>query len=291
MFLVRSIFAAIDVQAWSAATSETAVRGAALVARVFLVDGAVLRRHGRGFLDDHPPAGGHDEEHLLAVVRRDRLVGAGSEHDVGNPERARQELHVRQNVALALREDAGSWVEVGGCIRQCDDFVSGVRAILRRNPQPAQRKAGVEGADVGVDLGAEEVVAGALRPGGVVVEAACDLRVEQQRRAAQDVVSDRRRLRQQKSPRRPHLGEGEHRVALRPLDRTLRCLQLRGEVLTGLLGRSQERTQRIRRCLALPVAEQAGAVGRIGEGTEELQVLLHRLDRRRPAAACCRAAG
>ena len=46
-----------------------------------------------------------------------RAIGVRAEDDVGDAERARQELHVREHVALALGEDAGGGIEVGRASR------------------------------------------------------------------------------------------------------------------------------------------------------------------------------
>ena len=247
-----------------------------LVARVFFVDRFVLRRHGGGFFNDEPAPGGDDEKHLLSVVRRDLLVGAGPKHDVGNPERARQQLHVRQHVALALGEDAGGRVEVGRRIGERHDLVPGIRAVLRRDPQAAEGKPGVERAHAGVGRGAEEVMTSALPSGGVFVQAARHPRIEQHWRAAQDVVPDGGGWRQQHGPGRPHLREGEHGITLGPFDHSFGLPQLRREVSARLARRRHEITQGSAGGLALPLAEQAGAVSRVGEGAEKLQMPLSR---------------
>ncbi len=207
---------AVDMQPRSAAR-QAAVRGARLVTRVLLVHGAVRSRHRRGFLENHSSTRRRDKEDLLSVVRLDLGVGVRPEYDVRDAERARQELHVRQHVALTLSENAGGRVEVGGRFRQDDDLFAREAARLGRHAQPSHCQTRVEGAQAGIDLGAEQVVADALPALREVVQVARYLGVEQKRRAAQDVVADAGRLRQHQLPGRQHLGKGEHGVGLRPL--------------------------------------------------------------------------
>jgi hypothetical protein len=116
---------AVDVQA-RAAARETAVGGPVLVAGEVVVDGVILRRHRGGLLQDHTPARRHDEEYLLAIVRPDPLVGAGPNHDVRDPERARQELDVREDIPLPQGQDPGRRVEIGRRLGQRDDLIAGV---------------------------------------------------------------------------------------------------------------------------------------------------------------------
>ncbi len=212
---------AVDVEPRPAA-AEAAVGGARLVARVLVVDGAVLGVIADASLRMTRPPGVTMKKTCWPSCGVSARVGARAEDDVGDAERARQELHVREHVALALGEDAGGGIEVGGRLGQRDDLVARVAAVLRRDAQAAEGEAGIERAHVGVDGGAEEVVADALRAGGEVVEPARDLR---RRAAAASRAGCRRGCRRSAAAgasTAPHTSaKASVGVALRPLDDAL----------------------------------------------------------------------
>ena len=65
------------------------------------------------------------------------VEGLRAEDDVRDAERARQELHVREHVALALGQDAGGGIEVGRRLGERHDLVAGVAVVLRPDAQAA----------------------------------------------------------------------------------------------------------------------------------------------------------
>ena len=110
-FLGPSVLRAISLPTgeaiWDTETVEVTVRGA----KVPLLE--YLNLDKSDFCFGGPP-----------VVRGDLPVRGRPEDDVRDAERSRQELHVRQHVALALRQDAGRRLEVGGRFRQDHDLVT-----------------------------------------------------------------------------------------------------------------------------------------------------------------------
>src|SRR5262249_10521355 len=149
---------AIDVEL-GRVPAQAAVAHALLVARVLGLHGALLVAHGVGLVDHDAAAGRGEQEDLLAVVWREPPVDAGPDDDVRDAERSGQKLDVRQYVALALRENAGRRLEVGGGLRQGDDLVAGVAVLRWAHAQPTHGEPRVQRPYAAVDGGAEYVVA------------------------------------------------------------------------------------------------------------------------------------
>ena len=188
--------ARLDVEAFDvdvklrAGVAEAAVGAALLVARVLGQHLAVAIRHRRCGLHDHAPPGRRDVEDPLALVGDEALVGRRTEHRVGDAEGAGQELHVRDHVPLAARQDARGRLEIGRRLGQRQHLLPRVAAGRGRHAKRPEGDARVERSHVALERLAEDLVADRVCPGGVGFQTLERASVDHQRRAAQHVVGE-----------------------------------------------------------------------------------------------------